>query len=123
MKINSNSITRGWADPQNVASLEKGEPLVKGAFYDVSFDLEPDDQIVPVGERIGLMVFASDHGFTLWPKPGTELTLDLEGTLPAVARDARSRHARPARRGRRADVQGPVRQQGEQGPSRGQTRP
>lgn len=81
VKINSNLITRGWADPQNIASIEHGEPLVPGKYYDVSFELEPDDQIVPVGERIGLMVFASDHDFTLWPAAGTELTVDLEGSL------------------------------------------
>jgi len=81
VKTNSNLITRGWADPQNIASIERGEPLVPGKFYDVSFELEPDDQIIPVGERIGLMVFASDHDFTLWPPAGTELTLDLEGAL------------------------------------------
>jgi X-Pro dipeptidyl-peptidase len=76
-----NVITRGWMDPQNRASLEKGEPLVPGTFYDLQLELEPDDQIVPAGERIALMVFASDRDFTLWPAAGTELTIDLEGTL------------------------------------------
>ena len=33
------------------------------------------------------MIFSSDKEFTLWPKPGTKLTVDLEGTnltLPIV---------------------------------------
>ena len=33
------------------------------------------------------MIFSSDRDFTLWPKPGTELTIDLDGTtlqLPVV---------------------------------------
>jgi X-Pro dipeptidyl-peptidase len=80
-------ITRGWADPQNRNSLTRSEPLVPGEFVDVAFDLQPDDQIVAVGERIGLMVFASDRDFTLWPPPGTELEIDLDGTtleLPVV---------------------------------------
>lgn len=81
VKITSNVITRGWVDPQNRDSLEKGEPLVPGKFYDVIFDLEPDDQVVAAGEQIGLMVFSSDHDFTLWPAPGTELTVDLDGAL------------------------------------------
>ncbi len=47
----------------------------------------PDDQIIPKGQQIGLMIFSSDQEFTLWPKPGTELTVDLDGTylsLPVV---------------------------------------
>ncbi|RAI91546.1 Xaa-Pro dipeptidyl-peptidase [Algoriphagus yeomjeoni] len=86
-KITDNIITRGWADPQNHASIRKGEPLVPGTFYEVTFDLQPDDQIIPAGQQIGLMIFSSDAEYTLLPKPGTELTIDLDGTvltLPVV---------------------------------------
>jgi len=86
-KITDNLITRGWADPQNHASLQRSEPLVQGTFYDLSFDLQPDDQVIAAGERIGLMIFASDRDFTLWPEAGTEVTVDLDGTaleLPVV---------------------------------------
>ncbi len=86
-KITDNIITRGWADPQNHQSITESEPLVPGRFYDVKFDLQPDDQIIPAGQQIGLMIFSSDQDFTLWPKPGTELTVDLDGTslqLPVV---------------------------------------
>lgn len=85
--VNDNIINRGWADPQNHSSLTQGEPLVPGQFYDVSFQLMPDDQIIPKGQKIGLMIFSSDKEFTLWPEPGTELTIDPEGTtftLPVV---------------------------------------
>ncbi len=92
----ANLITRGWADPQNHAALTaggsyqsraRGEPLAPGRFYMLTFDLQPDDQIVAAGTRIGLMIFSSDRDFTLWPSPGTELTLDLDRTslqLPIV---------------------------------------
>ncbi len=92
----ANLITRGWADPQNHASLkqggdyhalERGTPLKPDQFVSLTFDLQPDDQIIPAGKRIGLMVMSSDRDFTLWPKPGTELTLDLDATqltLPVV---------------------------------------
>lgn len=86
-KITDNIITRGWADPQNHASIRKGEKLLPGKFYEVSFDLMPDDQIIKKGQQIGLMIFSSDKEFTLHPQPGTELTIDLEGTkltLPIV---------------------------------------
>ncbi len=86
-EINDNVITRGWADPQNHRSLTESKPLVRGRFYELSFDLQPDDQIVPAGQRIGLMIFSSDRDFTLWPPKGTELTIDLDATsieLPVV---------------------------------------
>ena len=86
-KITDNIITRGWADPQNYKSISKGEALKKGKFYDVTFSLQPDDQIIPKGQQIGLMIFSSDKEFTLHPKPGTELTIDLDKTslnLPII---------------------------------------
>ena len=79
-KITDNIITRGWADLQNYKSLRESEELVPGKFYEMTFDLQPDDQIIPAGQQIGLMIFSSDRDFTLWPEPGTELTLDLDGT-------------------------------------------
>jgi X-Pro dipeptidyl-peptidase len=85
--ITDNLITRGWADPQNDRSLTESTPLVPGEFRELSFDLQPDDQIVRAGQRMGLMIFSSDPEFTLWPEPGTELTIDLDATsitLPVV---------------------------------------
>lgn len=101
----TNLITRGWADPQNAASLkqggdyhslDRGKPLAPGRFVDLTFDLQPDDQIIPAGNRIGLMILSSDRDFTLWPKPGTELTVDLDGTsirVPIVGGVAAYRRA------------------------------
>jgi len=80
-------ITRGWADLQNHESLTESEPLVPGQFYEMSFKLQPDDQIIKAGQRMGLVIFSSDRDFTLWPKPGATLTVDLDGTsisLPIV---------------------------------------
>ena len=96
--ITANLITRGWADPQNhealtgrgpddLMELTRGRPLEPGRFYELSFPLQPDDQVVPAGARIGLMIFSSDRDFTLHPDPGTELTVDLDATsleLPIV---------------------------------------
>lgn len=84
-------ITRGWADPQNHAALTDGvplnhkaqvesAPLVPGDFYTVTFSLQPDDQVIAAGQRVGLMILSSDRDFTLWPDPGTEITVDLDGT-------------------------------------------
>jgi X-Pro dipeptidyl-peptidase len=105
-KTIENIITRGWADPQNHKSLTESEPLVPGQFYEFSFDLQPDDQIIPAGKQIGLMIFSSDRDFTLWPAPGTELTVDLDATslvLPVVGGVEALRRAfaeKPAKRRR-----------------------
>ncbi len=86
-KITDNLITRGWADPQNYKSLTESEPMKPGKFYEMTFNLQPDDQIIPKGQQIGLLIFSSDREFTLWPDPGTELTIDVDATsitLPIV---------------------------------------
>src|SRR6056297_676797 len=86
-KITDNIITRGWADPQNHSSLTESKPLATNKFYEMEFELMPDDQIIPKGQQIGLMIFSSDKEFTLWPEPGTKLTVDLDETeliLPIV---------------------------------------
>jgi X-Pro dipeptidyl-peptidase len=89
-------ITRGWADIQNYRSLTKGgnydskrpgEKLTPGKFYDLTFDLEPDDEFVPAGRQLAVMIMSSDREFTLWPRAGTELTVDLAHssfTIPIV---------------------------------------
>lgn len=89
-------ITRGWADPQNHRSLTESEPLIPGQFYEMTFPLQPDDQVIPAGQSLALMVFSSDREFTLWPPPGTELTVDLDATslrLPVVGGDEGMRAA------------------------------
>lgn len=90
-KITDNIITRGWADLQNYKSLSKSAPLKVGKFYEMTFELQPDDQIIKKGQQIGLMIFSSDSEYTLLPKPGTELTVDLAGTkitIPIVGGEA-----------------------------------
>lgn len=83
-KITDNIITRAWADPQNYKSLTQSEPLEPGKFYEMKFNFQPDDQIIPAGQKIGLMIFSTDKEFTLWPEPGTELTIDLNETVLTI---------------------------------------
>ncbi|NVJ88333.1 MAG: Xaa-Pro dipeptidyl-peptidase [Flavobacteriaceae bacterium] len=86
-KITDNIITRGWADLQNYKSLTTSQPLKPGKFYEMTFEFQPDDQVIKKGQQIGLLIFSSDNNFTLLPKPGTELTVDLSKTsitLPIV---------------------------------------
>ena len=61
--------------------------MVEDQFYELNFDLQPDDQIIPAGQQLGLMIFSSDREFTLWPEEGTVLSIDLDRTslvLPVV---------------------------------------
>lgn len=86
-KITDDIITRGWADPQNHESITESQPLDPKQMYTLSFDLQPDDQIIKKGQQIGLMIFSSDKEFTLHPDPGTELTVYIHKTtlkLPVV---------------------------------------
>ncbi|NDH77272.1 MAG: Xaa-Pro dipeptidyl-peptidase [Flavobacteriia bacterium] len=85
--IYDNIITRGWADPQNHESIYTSQYLEPGVYYNLTFELQPDDQIIPAGQQIGLVIFSSDQEFTLHPEPGTELKIDLKRsslTLPIV---------------------------------------
>jgi X-Pro dipeptidyl-peptidase len=53
----------------------------------LTFDFQPDDQVIPAGQQIGLMIFSSDRDYTLRPDPGTKLTVQLDAThikLPVV---------------------------------------
>jgi hypothetical protein len=80
-------LTRGWRDPENRNSDYVSDPITPGTFYQVDFDMQPKDTIVPAGNRIALMVFSSDNQYTIRPAAGTQLTLDLgksSFTIPVV---------------------------------------
>ena len=80
-------ITRGWFDPQNAESMTESSPLTPGEFVEFEFELQPDDQVIPAGQKIGLMIMSSDRDFTLWPAPGSQIQVDLSATsieLPIV---------------------------------------
>jgi X-Pro dipeptidyl-peptidase len=62
----------------------------------LTISLQPDDQVIPAGRRIALMILSSDRDFTVWPNPGTKLTVDLDATkisLPIVGGAATFEHA------------------------------
>ncbi|SFQ33194.1 X-Pro dipeptidyl-peptidase [Amycolatopsis arida] len=83
----STVITRGWTDPQNRISPAHTLPITPGKTYRVTFELQPDDYVLPAGHRLEFVLASSDHDFTLRPKPGTGLAIDLTRTsvtLPVV---------------------------------------
>jgi X-Pro dipeptidyl-peptidase len=36
--------------------------------------------VIPAGKQLAVMIMSSDPEFTLWPRAGTRLTVDLAGT-------------------------------------------
>lgn len=70
-------ITRGWADPQNYKSIRRGQKLIPGEYIQLKFDLEPKQYVVERGNRLAVVVASTDYEYTLRPKNGTELEINL----------------------------------------------
>ncbi|GAA2800242.1 Xaa-Pro dipeptidyl-peptidase [Saccharopolyspora taberi] len=77
-------VTRGWADPQNREALDRTTPIEPGKTYDIEVAMQPDDYVLPAGHRLGVVLLSSDHDFTLRPKPGVGIELNLERTRISI---------------------------------------
>jgi predicted acyl esterase len=80
-------LTRGWIDPANRQTDWADVLMRPGMSYRIGFDMQPKDTIVPAGNRLALMVLSSDRDFTIRPRGGTRVTLDLGRsslTVPVV---------------------------------------
>ncbi|QTR04768.1 Xaa-Pro dipeptidyl-peptidase [Saccharothrix algeriensis] len=80
-------ITRGWTDPQNRVDPARTKPIKPGETYRVEVELQPQDYVVPAGHSLEFVLISSDHDYTLRPKPGAGLSIDLTSTvveLPVV---------------------------------------
>lgn len=80
-------VTEGWMDPQNRKSPSRTFAIKPGTPYDIEFGMQPDDYEFQPGHRLAVVLFSSDHDFTLRPEPGAELDVDLRRstvTLPVV---------------------------------------
>ncbi|GAA2301724.1 Xaa-Pro dipeptidyl-peptidase [Actinomadura luteofluorescens] len=78
-------VTRGWTDVRNRESIWRSTPVKPGKDYTFSWPMQPYDYVFKPGHRIGLMVLATDHAYTLRYPAGTKVKVDLDGstlTLP-----------------------------------------
>ncbi|MFD0685456.1 Xaa-Pro dipeptidyl-peptidase [Actinomadura fibrosa] len=78
-------VTRGWTDVRNRHSASVTEPVEAGRDYTFSWPMQPYDYVFKPGHRIGLMILATDHAYTLRYPAGTKVKVDLAGstlTLP-----------------------------------------
>ncbi|MBN6041582.1 Xaa-Pro dipeptidyl-peptidase [Amycolatopsis sp. 195334CR] len=76
----STVITRGWTDPQNRTDPARTQPIEPGKSYNVSYELQPDDYLLAAGHKLEFVLLSSDHDFTLRPKPGAGVAIDLTKT-------------------------------------------
>ncbi|MEU5263960.1 Xaa-Pro dipeptidyl-peptidase [Amycolatopsis sp. NPDC021455] len=76
----SHIISRGWTDPQNRTSPARTEPITPGQTYRIGVELMPKDYVLAAGHRLEFLLASSDHDYTLRPKPGAGLALDLTKT-------------------------------------------
>ncbi|MEU7783434.1 Xaa-Pro dipeptidyl-peptidase [Amycolatopsis sp. NPDC049159] len=76
----SHVISRGWTDPQNRTSPSRTEPITPGQTYRIGVELMPKDYVLAAGHRLEFLLASSDHDYTLRPKPGAGLALDLTRT-------------------------------------------
>ncbi|MEJ2857023.1 MULTISPECIES: Xaa-Pro dipeptidyl-peptidase [unclassified Saccharothrix] len=83
----SHIVTRGWTDPQNRVDPSRTKPIAPGHTYRVEVEFEPQDYVVKAGHTIEFVLISSDYDYTLRPKPGAGLSIDLTSTsveLPVV---------------------------------------
>ncbi|GAA3851669.1 Xaa-Pro dipeptidyl-peptidase [Saccharothrix violaceirubra] len=92
----SHVITRGWTDPQNRVDESVTTPIRTGKQYRIEVEFQPTDYIVKAGHSVEFVLLSSDYDYTLRPKPGAGLSLDLKSTeveLPVVGGTAALRRA------------------------------
>ncbi len=96
----SHVISRGWTDPQNRVSPSVTTPIRPGIPLRIEVSLMPKDYVLAAGHRLEFLLASSDHDYTLRPRPGAGLSLDLTGTtvtLPIVGGKEAFYSAIPAR--------------------------
>jgi X-Pro dipeptidyl-peptidase len=76
----SKVISRGWTDPQNRHDPARTEPITPGEGYRVEVELVAKDYLLAAGHKLEFLLASSDHDYTLRPKPGAGVALDLNGT-------------------------------------------
>ncbi len=74
-------ISRGWIDGQHRDSLTSTTAMNTSTFYTITWKLRPIDQIIPAGQRLGLVLTLSDNEFVSSHSTGATVTVDLTGSV------------------------------------------
>jgi X-Pro dipeptidyl-peptidase len=82
--VTAQVIARGSVDVKNHASLENGEALEPGRSYDVRWELQPQDHVVPAGHQIGLVLVQNLADRVAVDPAARDVAVDLSATSVAV---------------------------------------
>src|SRR6185436_1509239 len=74
-------LSRGWMDGQHRNSLTSTTAMNSGTFYTITWKLRPIDQVIPAGQRLGLVLTLSDAEFVTSHSTGATVTVDLAGSV------------------------------------------
>jgi X-Pro dipeptidyl-peptidase len=74
-------LSRGWMDGQHRDSLTSTTAMNASTFYPITWKLRPIDQVIPAGQRLGLVLTLSDAEFVSSHSTGATVTVDLAGSV------------------------------------------
>jgi X-Pro dipeptidyl-peptidase len=89
-------LTRGWQDAAHYQSLSQDTPLTPGQWYTITWQLQPQDQILAAGHTLGLILTLSDKQYTAPNTTGATVTVDLSGSSLSLPLAGTTSLARPA---------------------------
>ncbi|TCO52572.1 X-Pro dipeptidyl-peptidase [Actinocrispum wychmicini] len=76
----SKIVTRGWTDPTNRISPWFTTPITPGREYSIQVPMVPKDYVFAAGHTIEFVLLSSDFDYTLRPKPGAGISLNVTRT-------------------------------------------
>ncbi|WP_155375377.1 Xaa-Pro dipeptidyl-peptidase [Catellatospora vulcania] len=74
-------LSRGWMDGQHRDSLTTTTAMNTSTYYTITWKLRPIDQIIPAGQRLGLVLTLTDPEFVTAHSTGATATIDLATTV------------------------------------------
>ncbi|RKE12431.1 Xaa-Pro dipeptidyl-peptidase [Catellatospora citrea] len=74
-------LSRGWMDGQHRDSLTTTTAMNTSTYYTITWKLRPIDQIIPAGQRLGLVLTLTDPEFATAHSTGATATIDLTASV------------------------------------------
>ncbi|MEV4412670.1 Xaa-Pro dipeptidyl-peptidase [Catellatospora sp. NPDC049609] len=74
-------LSRGWMDGQHRDSLTGTTAMNTSTYYTITWKLRPIDQVIPAGQRLGVVLTLTDAEFVSAHSTGATVTVDLAGSV------------------------------------------